>query len=239
MKQFFFSFPREDLRKWLSYVCRSRDHSLSHTINFTLSRRRRCSLTAAAHHFSRSHKLHWMFLFFSSFLPLSINTGTNSFLFCLIVYILLVFFNVAFGGWKMWLSNHLLQNFQFKSIANRSTATIVVVEVSSNSDRRRRHTLEGCRRNSSSPRDFACLLLLLLADSGISTTLLHHLPQSKQPARNFRSQRINTRDPALEGQDSVVPSIAIARTRRSSSSRRRFWWRAVFRRKTQTQLIDR
>lgn len=93
MKQFFFfSFPREDLRKWLSYVCRSRDHSLSHTINFTLSRRRRCSLTAAAHHFSRSHKLHWMFLFFSSFLPLSINTGTNSFLFCLIVYILLVFF---------------------------------------------------------------------------------------------------------------------------------------------------
>lgn len=31
-------------------------------------------------------------LFFSFFLPLSINTGTNSFLFCLIVYILLGFF---------------------------------------------------------------------------------------------------------------------------------------------------
>lgn len=47
---------------------------------------------AAAHHFSRSHKLHWMFLFFLPSCLYQSTLAQTLFLFCLIVYILLGFF---------------------------------------------------------------------------------------------------------------------------------------------------
>lgn len=127
-----------------------RSLSLSRTQSISLSPVVVSSLTAAAaaHHFSRSHKLHWMFLFFPSFLPLSINTSTNSFLFCLIVYILLGFFTLPLAVEKCGCQITCCKI----SNLNRSPIDLLLLlllSMSSNSGRRR-HTLEGCRRNSSS-----------------------------------------------------------------------------------------
>lgn len=155
MKQFFFSsFPREDLRKWLSYVCRSRDHSLSHEISLS-HQTSSSALSRTAHCFSRTPKLCTECSSFSVFFLLlafiNQRTGTNTvfpLLFCLIVYVLLDFFTVVCLWWfeKTWLSNHLLQNLQtgldHRSICSAST---VVVAVDVLEFCRHRHTLEGCR----------------------------------------------------------------------------------------------
>lgn len=188
MKQFFFSFPREDLRKWLSYVCRSRDHSLSHSQSISLSSVVDSSLTAAAaaHHFSRSHKLHWVFLFL--FLPSCLYQSTLAqtlfFLFCLIVYILLGFFTLPLAVEKCCcqITCCKISNLNRSPIdlgllllmSSNSVVVVVVVVVT-----HLKVVVETRRR--------LLVSSAAVADSGISTTLLHRSVET--PARNLIATR--------------------------------------------------
>lgn len=156
MKQFFFSsFPREDLRKWLSYVCRSRDHSLSHEIS--LSHQTSSSspalslalLTAFLAHQNSALSVPF-FVFFLLLAFINQHTGTNTFFPVVVLFNCLCFTRLYFTAMPlaveiMWLSNHLLQNLQtgldHRSITSASTVAVVnVLEFC-----RHRHTLEGCR----------------------------------------------------------------------------------------------
>lgn len=153
MKQFFFSsFPREDLRKWLSYVCRSRDHSLSHEISLshqTSSSSPALSLALlTAFHAHQNSALSVPFFLLLAFI--NQHTGTNTFFPVVVLFNCLCFTRLYFTAMplaveKMWLSNHLLQNLQtgldHRSITSASTVAVVdVLEFC-----RHRHTLEGCR----------------------------------------------------------------------------------------------
>lgn len=154
MKQFFFSsFPREDLRKWLSYVCRLRDHSLSHEISLshqTSSSSPALSLSHCSLLFTHTKTLHWVFLFFSpSCLYQSTHWHKHFFpvvvLFNCLCITRFYFTAMPLAVEKTWLSNHLLQNLQtgldHRSISSASTVAVVdVLEFC-----RHRHTLEGCR----------------------------------------------------------------------------------------------
>lgn len=128
----------EDLRKWLSYVCRSsRSHSPARSLPMP-------SLTGFHSH---TNWAHWVFLFSSSSASSFYQStlAQTITLFCLIVYVFFTWLEtLPLAVEKTWLSNHLLQNLQLKPIADRSLLLLLMSEKLC--CRRRRHTLEGCRR---------------------------------------------------------------------------------------------
>lgn len=110
------AFLAKDSRKWLSYVCRSRFHTLS--LSFTLSRHDALSLLTAFLN-TRSNcalSVFFFFYYFVWYLLALLQSTLAQTLFCLIVYVLWdPFFGLCLplAVWESRLSNHLLQNLQF------------------------------------------------------------------------------------------------------------------------------
>lgn len=189
MKQFFFSFPREDLRKWLSYVCRSRDHSLSLTHNQFHSLPSSTALSLLLLLLTTFHAhtncTECSSFFVSSFLPLSINTGTNSFFLVLFncLYFTRVFtLPLAVEKCCCQITCCKISNLNRSPIdlrllllmSSNSVVVVVVVVVT-----HLKVVVETRRR--------LLVSSAAVADSGISTTLRHRSVET--PARNLIATR--------------------------------------------------